>query len=108
MIRLHAEVDEREAELAFGSCQRLANDHEQGVLAERAHTLLHAQRDVQRVMPRMRRSAQVRNGRIDVAELSRVCGVSRQIAHVWVKRYQVARHDLRAMQDRSRRPRTNR
>lgn len=46
-------------------------------------------------------------GRIDVAELSRIYGVSRQTAHVWIKRYQDAGHDLRAMQERSRRPSSN-
>ena len=37
---------------------------------------------------------------MDVAELSRLYGVSRQTAHVWIKRYQAAGHDLRVMQDR--------
>jgi len=46
-------------------------------------------------------------GRIDVAELSRIYGVSRQTAHVWIKRYQDAGHDLRVMQQRSRRPSSN-
>jgi len=32
-----------------------------------------------------------------VAELSRIYGVSRQTAHVWIKRYQDAGHDLRVM-----------
>ena len=42
-----------------------------------------------------------------MAELSRLYGVSRQTAHVWIKRYQAAGHDLRVMQDRSRRPCSN-
>jgi transposase-like protein len=46
-------------------------------------------------------------GRIDVAELSRLYGVSRQTAHVWIRRYQDAGHDLRAMQERSRRASSN-
>jgi hypothetical protein len=47
---------------------------------------------------------QASQGRLDVAELSRLYGVSRQTAHVWIKRYQAAGHDLRVMHDRSRRP----
>ena len=43
---------------------------------------------------------QASKGRIEVAELSRLYGVSRQTAHVWIKRYQAAGHDLRVMQDR--------
>jgi transposase-like protein len=50
---------------------------------------------------------QASKGRIDVAELSRMHGVSRQTAHVWIRRYQDAGHDLRAMQERSRRPSGN-
>src|SRR5579883_571972 len=40
----------------------------------------------------------------DVAELCRMFGVSRQTGYLWVRRYQSANHDLRAMEDRSRKP----
>ncbi len=46
-------------------------------------------------------------GRVEVAELSRLFGVSRQTAYVWIRRYQDAGHDLRALEDRSRRPHAN-
>jgi hypothetical protein len=42
-----------------------------------------------------------------VAELSRLFGVSRQTAYVWIRRYQDADHDLRALEDLSRRPHAN-
>lgn len=45
--------------------------------------------------------------RVDVAELCRMHGVSRQTGYVWIRRYQAAGHDLRAMEERSRRPRSN-
>lgn len=47
---------------------------------------------------------QASQGRLDVAELSRLYGVSRQTVHVWIKHYQAAGHDLRVMQDRCRAP----
>lgn len=45
--------------------------------------------------------------RVDVAELCRMFGVSRQTGYVWIRRYQQAGHDLRAMEERSRRPHHN-
>ena len=50
---------------------------------------------------------QAQEGRVDVAELCRLSGVSRQTGYVWIRRYQEAGHDLRVLEDRSRRPRTN-
>jgi transposase InsO family protein len=46
-------------------------------------------------------------GRIDVAELCRVFGVSRDTGHRWIRRYREANHDLRALEERSRRPRSS-
>lgn len=46
-------------------------------------------------------------GRIDVAELCRVFGVSRQTGYVWIRRFREANYDVRALDDRSRRPRTS-
>ena len=50
---------------------------------------------------------QAGQGRVDVAELCRQSGVSRQTGYVWIRRYQDAGRDLRAAEERSRRPRTN-
>jgi hypothetical protein len=46
-------------------------------------------------------------GRVDVAELCRVFGVSRQRGYVWLRRYGEAGFDARALEDRSRRPHTS-
>src|SRR5204862_136830 len=46
-------------------------------------------------------------GRVDVAELCRVFGVSRQRGYVWLRRYREAGFDARALEDRSRRPHTS-
>jgi transposase InsO family protein len=43
-------------------------------------------------------------GRIDVAELCRVHGISRTTGHLWIKRFKEAGYNLRAMEDRSSRP----
>jgi putative transposase len=43
-------------------------------------------------------------GRIDVAELCRVFGVSRETGYRWIRRYVDAKHDVRALEERSRRP----
>jgi transposase InsO family protein len=50
---------------------------------------------------------QAGRGRVDVAELCRQYGVSRQTGYVWIQRYQDAGGDLRAAAERSRRPHTN-
>ncbi|HXD16946.1 MAG TPA: DDE-type integrase/transposase/recombinase [Vicinamibacterales bacterium] len=46
-------------------------------------------------------------GRVDVAELCRVFGVSRQRGYVWLRRFQKSGYDVRALEDRSRRPHTS-
>ena len=51
-----------------------------------------------------RRWEAAEGGRVDVAELCRMFGVSRQTGHLWIRRYRLAGHDLGAMRDRSRRP----
>ena len=43
-------------------------------------------------------------GQVDVAELCRRFGVSRQTGYVWIERYCAASHDIRAMEEVSRRP----
>lgn len=43
-------------------------------------------------------------GRIDVAELCRVFGVSRDTGYHWIRRYRESNHDLGALEERSRRP----
>jgi len=42
------------------------------------------------------------------AQEGRVSDVSRQTGYVWIRRYQAAGHDLRALEEQSRRPHTNR
>jgi transposase InsO family protein len=46
-------------------------------------------------------------GRVNVAELCRIFGVSRECGHKWIRRYQDAGHDVRAVEERSRRPKTS-
>jgi putative transposase len=43
----------------------------------------------------------------DVAELSRMYGISRETAYVWIRRFKESKFDLRALEERSRRPRHN-
>jgi putative transposase len=43
-------------------------------------------------------------GRVDMSELCRVFGISRQTGYLWLKRYHQSGGDLRALEDRSRRP----
>lgn len=45
--------------------------------------------------------------RVDVAELCRRFGISRQTGYVWISRYRSAGHDVRALEDRSSRPKTS-
>lgn len=47
------------------------------------------------------------HGRVDVSELCRLFGVSRQTGYVWIRRFLEADRDVRALQDRSRRPRSS-
>src|SRR5262245_37504269 len=46
-------------------------------------------------------------GRVDLAELCRRFGISRQTGYVWVKRYREGGHDVRALDNRSSRPKTS-
>jgi putative transposase len=43
-------------------------------------------------------------GQVNVAELCRIHGVSRECGHKWIRRYQEADFDIRAVEERSRRP----
>jgi putative transposase len=43
-------------------------------------------------------------GQLDVAELCRIHGVSRQTGYVWIRRYQESGRDVRVMEERSRKP----
>jgi putative transposase len=54
-----------------------------------------------------RRNAEVKGHRINLSELCRMFGIHRQTAYVWISRYIAAGSDIRALQDRSRRPHTN-
>jgi putative transposase len=44
---------------------------------------------------------------VNVAELCRMFGISRDTGHRWIKRYQQAGHDLSAIREQSRRPKTS-
>lgn len=46
-------------------------------------------------------------GRVNVAELCRIYGVSRETGYVWINRFVRANFDVRALEDRSRRPLTS-
>jgi len=46
-------------------------------------------------------------GVVNVAELCRMFGISRQTGHVWIRRYRDAQHELTALEERSRRPHTH-
>jgi putative transposase len=45
-------------------------------------------------------------GRMNLSELCREFGVSRETGHLWLRRYRAAGGDLRALEDRSHRPHT--
>ena len=51
-----------------------------------------------------RRWNEAQGGQVDVAELCRRFGVSRQTGYVWIKRFRDAGHDVRALEEKSRRP----
>ena len=51
-----------------------------------------------------RRWNEAEGGRVDVAELARLFGVSRQTAYVWIRRYEKGGHDVAALEEGSRRP----
>jgi len=46
-------------------------------------------------------------GSVNMSELCREFGISRECGHKWVRRYRDADHDLTAVEERSRRPRTS-
>jgi transposase InsO family protein len=46
-------------------------------------------------------------GRLNFSELCREFGVSREVGYVWVRRFREADRDLRAVEERSRRPHTS-
>jgi transposase InsO family protein len=54
-----------------------------------------------------RRWQRAKGGRVDLAELCRRFGVSRQTGYVWIARYRAAGHDVRVLEDRSSRPKTS-
>src|SRR5262249_40658368 len=54
-----------------------------------------------------RRWQETHGGRIDIAELCRMFGVSRPTGYLWIARYREAGHDVRALENRSRRPHSN-
>jgi putative transposase len=54
-----------------------------------------------------RRWDAAQGGRVDVAELCRRFGVSRQTGYVWIKRFCEGGHDVRALEEKSRRPLTS-
>jgi putative transposase len=53
-----------------------------------------------------RRWNEAEGGPINMAELCRMFGVSRQTGYTWVERYRQANHDVGAVAERSRRPKT--
>jgi len=53
-----------------------------------------------------RRWNEAEGGLVNMAELCRMFGVSRQTGYTWVRRYREANHDVRAVRERSRRPKT--
>lgn len=54
-----------------------------------------------------RRWKATHGGRVDMAELCRMFGVSPPTGYLWIARYRAAGHDVRALQERSRRPHSN-
>ena len=59
------------------------------------------------VLERERRWNEAEAGRVDVAELARLFVVSRQTAYVWIRRYEKGGHDVAAVVERARRPRSH-
>src|SRR4051812_5069346 len=54
-----------------------------------------------------RRWQEARGGLVNMAELCRMFGVSRQTGYTWVNRYRESDNDLDAVEERSRRPLTS-
>ena len=50
---------------------------------------------------------EARGGRVNVAELCRMFGVSRPTGHSWINRYRDSSFELSAVEERSRRPKTS-
>ena len=50
---------------------------------------------------------EAQGGPVDMAELCRKFGVSRPTGYAWVKRFRAADHDVRAVEEKSRRPHSN-
>src|SRR5512133_2036794 len=64
----------------------------------------HAMGRDQRHLLEWERAWKAGQGRVDVAELCRMHGVSRPTGYRWIRRYMQSGFDLRAMADRSSRP----
>ena len=54
-----------------------------------------------------RRWNEAKGGPVDMAELCRKYGVSRPTGYAWVKRFRDASHDVRGVEEKSRRPQSN-
>jgi transposase InsO family protein len=54
-----------------------------------------------------RRWKATHGGRVDMAELCRMFGISAPTGYLWIARYREAGHDVRALEERSRRPHSN-
>ena len=54
-----------------------------------------------------RRWNEAEGGPVNLAELCRMFGISRQTGYAWVERYREARHSLAGLAERSRRPKTS-
>jgi putative transposase len=54
-----------------------------------------------------RRWKATHGGRIDMSELCRMFGISPPTGYLWIARYRAAGHDIRALQEKSRRPHSN-
>ena len=54
-----------------------------------------------------RRWKATHGGRVDMSELCRMFGISPPTGYLWIARYRAAGHDIRALQERSRRPHSN-
>jgi putative transposase len=54
-----------------------------------------------------RRWSETEGGRVNMAELCRMFGVSRQTGYTWVERFRAAGNELDALAERSRRPKTS-
>jgi transposase len=46
-------------------------------------------------------------GQVNVSQLCREFGISRETGYLWLRRFREAGHDIRALDERSRRPRSS-